>query len=629
MALRFRLCVRQGHVVSGSYLGVGGGSVAPTVCPTVFAMCKGASKWGNKTHSARGGHIVRFLHLSLTLFVIARVSNIILSVIMASKKVPGCTCCVVGCKNNSLNAPDTHFYVFPSAPHKKPQRDKWIKAVNRKSLDSSEWRPKKHTRICSQHFIGSNKSDHPLSPSFVPSIFPNSQNGKNEEKTFASAVRRFDRSLRRQIKSRSKQSSNPRAEGSGTQNFENEELSLSNKLSDHSTSLRTDQETQVDFLELSSTSFTFVYNHHASTKPYCSEAGVQVSIPLVISKQNYSSAGKEKKDSCCGTDIVQKDVCVGPDTVNKNLQVKCDSGFHGFSSITSNQELLDLAGVTFDTFNLLLKVLEQNRLNNPKILNDSRTPLRDQLLIFLLKMKCGITFSALSVLFKVHRTTASRIFFFLLRHLAHSCKNFVIWPSKKIVQSTMPTDFKENYGNCRVIIDCTEFRVEQPCTVEHRVHLYSQYKKGFTVKVLIGCTPGGYISFVSKCHGGRTTDAQITTGSEFLELLEPGDVVLADKGFPGVKTALDASGKGTLLVMPPFLHNNHFSAEEVAETYKIARHRIHIERIMQRIRIYKILDKLSLRMLPHCDDIVFMCCVLVNLQPPILKPSDDEETLQK
>lgn len=52
------------------------------------------------------------------------------------------------------------------------------------------------------------------------------------------------------------------------------------------------------------------------------------------------------------------------------------------------------------------------------------------------------------------------------------------------------------------------------------------------VKVLIGIAPKGAISFLSKCYGGRMPDRQIGRESSFLDLINPGDVILADKGFP-------------------------------------------------------------------------------------------------
>ena len=183
----------------------------------------------------------------------------------------------------------------------------------------------------------------------------------------------------------------------------------------------------------------------------------------------------------------------------------------------------------------------------------------------------------------------------------------------------MPSDFKPDYENCRVIIDCTEFQVQQPPKLDQRVQFYSHYKKGYRIKVLIGCLPCGLISLVSKYHGGRATDAQVTVSSKLLDLLEPGDQILADKGFLQIKTLLDEKGQNILLVMPPFMLNGEFTEQQIDETYKIAKVRIHIERIMQRIRSFEIVNKFSIDMLPHIDNVIFMCCVLVNLQSPIFK----------
>lgn len=117
----------------------------------------------------------------------------------------------------------------------------------------------------------------------------------------------------------------------------------------------------------------------------------------------------------------------------------------------------------------------------------------------------------------------------------------------------MPDCFLPDYSNTRVIIDCTEFRIDIPTSVDNRVFTYSQYKKNFTAKVLIGITPGGFISLRSDAAGGRKSDSQLTIESGLLDLLEDGDIVLADKGFPEIKTVIDASGKKVQMVMPPFL----------------------------------------------------------------------------
>ena len=59
-----------------------------------------------------------------------------------------------------------------------------------------------------------------------------------------------------------------------------------------------------------------------------------------------------------------------------------------------------------------------------------------------------------------------------------------------------------------------------------------------------------------------------------------GDLVLADKGF---------LPQGVSVSIPPFLTTEQFTREEVAETTRVARARIHVARAIQRLKIYKIL----------------------------------------
>ncbi|KAH7961198.1 hypothetical protein HPB52_005395 [Rhipicephalus sanguineus] len=49
------------------------------------------------------------------------------------------------------------------------------------------------------------------------------------------------------------------------------------------------------------------------------------------------------------------------------------------------------------------------------------------------------------------------------------------------------------------------------------------------------------MTFVSEAYGGRTSDTHITIESGFLNRIEPGDVVVADKGFPGIKAPVEGN----------------------------------------------------------------------------------------
>ena len=69
----------------------------------------------------------------------------------------------VGCTNRFSKGSGISFYRFPTEAER---RERWIAAVNRK-----DWAPTNYTWICSQHFVSGCKSDDPLSPNYVPSVF--------------------------------------------------------------------------------------------------------------------------------------------------------------------------------------------------------------------------------------------------------------------------------------------------------------------------------------------------------------------------------------------------------------------------------------------------------------------------
>lgn len=145
--------------------------------------------------------------------------------------------------------------------------------------------------------------------------------------------------------------------------------------------------------------------------------------------------------------------------------------------------------------------------------------------------------------------------------------------------------------------------------------MYSQYKGGYTIKVLVAITPNGMVSFLSKAYGGRSSDRFITNDWGFLNKL--GDQVLADKGFPGIKPGVE--GQNSILVMPPMLHNGRFSEEEVLNTYNVASVRIHIERLFARLKSFNVLNKITIDLLQYIDNLLLICCVLLNLSSPIIK----------
>src|SRR5258705_13397403 len=62
------------------------------------------------------------------------------------------------------------------------------------SADGSPWVPTTYTKICSAHFIGEKKSEHPLHPGYIPSVFPNARTDVSHK---TKHLRRFHRAAQK------------------------------------------------------------------------------------------------------------------------------------------------------------------------------------------------------------------------------------------------------------------------------------------------------------------------------------------------------------------------------------------------------------------------------------------------
>ena len=117
---------------------------------------------------------------------------------------------------------------------------------------------------------------------------------------------------------------------------------------------------------------------------------------------------------------------------------------------------------------------------------------------------------------------------------------------------------------------------------------YSSYKNHNTAKGLIGISPSGYPSFVSPLYAGKTSDRKITKDCGILDLLEPNDQIMADRGFD----MQDDLPNNVTLNIPPFLDGkDQLSLDEELTTRKIASVRVHVERAIARIKSFRILHQ--------------------------------------
>ena len=250
----------------------------------------------------------------------------------------------------------------------------------------------------------------------------------------------------------------------------------------------------------------------------------------------------------------------------------------------------------------------------------------DEFFLVLMRLRLNLMLVDLSVRFKISVSLVNKIISKWVDVLYERLKFLISWPPREIVQQNMPPLFKELFPNSRCIIDCSEIFIEIPTSFDARAKTFSNYKKHNTVKFLVGITPCGVISFLSKCWGGRASDKTITQESGFFNRIEPGDVILADRGFA---IQDDIAVYGAKLIISSFTRGKkQLSLEDVERSKQLSQVRIHVERVIgflkNKFTILK--GPIPVNVIKHNTDIdianidklLVICSALVNISDRIV-----------
>ena len=234
----------------------------------------------------------------------------------------------------------------------------------------------------------------------------------------------------------------------------------------------------------------------------------------------------------------------------------------------------------------------------------------EELFMTLVRLHLGLSEQDIAYRFNLSQSSVSRITCTWINFLYLKLKEIPSWPPKELVRSNMPKQFKTLYPNTRVILDATEIYIEQPHLPELQQMTFSNYKNMNTYKALVGISPAGVITFVSSLFSGNISDKELTKRSGILDLLEPRDSVMADRGF-NIEDELIL--RGVHLNIPPFLHGkSQLSETEMIKTRRIASLRIHVERAMERITFFHIFDKIIPSSLTDIADRIFFYLLCIE-----------------
>lgn len=246
----------------------------------------------------------------------------------------------------------------------------------------------------------------------------------------------------------------------------------------------------------------------------------------------------------------------------------------------------------------------------------------DQLLMTLMKLKLNLLGQDLARRFCVSTALVSKMLKYWLKKLADNLSSLIVWLPRDTIRATLPSVFRL-YPKTTCILDCAETLLQKSSNLQSRGESYSNYKSHNTVKYCVAVAPSGYIMHISRGYGGRASDKFIVQNSGLLQRLCCGDEVMADRGFTISDLLYPLQVK---LNIPAFSQGKQLSEEDVTETRRIAQVRIHVERAIRRLKVYRILkETVPISLVKQVDYILRICAALVNLRGTLILEQKEKD----
>ena len=231
--------------------------------------------------------------------------------------------------------------------------------------------------------------------------------------------------------------------------------------------------------------------------------------PVAENLKNVESSESECQTDLTGQKILEMQQCINTMTCELNeLKKKLLETDLTEDSFKDNDEKTTFyTGLpNFLVFIQVMKLCEAFVLSTT---TNSLTKFQELLLV-LMRLRLNMPFQDLAYRFQISHSTACRIFTKWIEVLSIRLSFLIMWPSRENLVKTMPAVFKQHFGNqVAVVIHCFEVFINKPSSLIARSITWSNYKHHNTIKFLIGITPQGVISFISKAWGGRTSDKHL------------------------------------------------------------------------------------------------------------------------
>jgi DDE superfamily endonuclease len=246
---------------------------------------------------------------------------------------------------------------------------------------------------------------------------------------------------------------------------------------------------------------------------------------------------------------------------------------------------------------------------------------RMRVLVVLRKVRLNESYNLLGLFLGFSPKTISKYFRESVMTVSACLEQAIFRPPKERIVLNMPKAFRYRYSQTDEIIDAFEFQIARPSDAKLQNATYSAYKHFNGLKAVIAATPDGFVTAVTDCFGGRVSDIEICMRSGYVDNLRKGMVIMADRGFKHLENRLQS--RGCKLIRPPSCSAKApLSEAECLQAKQVASLRIHVERVIGRIRGYAMVSPHSClhpSLIPYADFAVRIAAGLVNLQKPLIK----------
>lgn len=274
--------------------------------------------------------------------------------------------------------------------------------------------------------------------------------------------------------------------------------------------------------------------------------------------------------------------------------LKKDIQLHAFTGIDS--ELLHI---------LTNAVALCNRLSS----SESELSVEEEIILSLIKLRWNLSFGSLANLFYIKENECTSIFRTMLQILKSILKSAIYWPTQEEIMSCMPESL-ETLKKTIAVVDRNEINVERLTCPKCDLPMNCEYDGDEKLKILIGFSQCGLITYVSKAEQGvAAANETIVNPCLISKILIPSnDAIMTDGCFIEQdcnRLFIDLIKSRTEKPFDP----EYARTEKPKETSSM-----HVENAYKRFRKFRFLqttvssDEASL-----IDDISVVICGIVNL----------------